>query len=390
MRVMHFCFLMPQQEQYSPVSGGAIATVTANVAHQLQSLSHQVSVVASECCEPVYGEGRVHTVRVGATGAIFEIAAHLEARVRGWDSPNGGRFYAAGLSVIQRIRPDVVVLANDLERIAPVRRLLPKSRIVVWIHNECRLRKAPAEGLKDADLFLCCSDYIKNWLVREYGLALSRVHTALAGIDTSLYYPATQGSTQGELRVLYTGRLDPNKGVDVAVEVVGRLRKEGVPIRLSVAGNVWFYRQKGADRDPFQQRLRRAMRKDGVDWIGHVPRRFLPEVMRQHDVALVPSRSEEPFGLVVLESMASGLAVLASPRGGLSEACGGAAMLVEPENTKAIAQWLEGLSLDRSELQSWKNRSLERVKTARWSGTAEVLCRAVGVDAREVQTCETL
>ena len=372
------------------MSGGAIATVTAHVAHELQSLSHQVSVVASECCEPVYGEGTVHTVRVGSAGAFFEIAAHLEARLRGWDSPNGGRFYEAGLSVMERLRPDVVVLANDLERIAAVRRLLPKSRIVAWIHNECRLRKGAAEGLRNADLFLCCSDYIKNWLIQEYGLAGSRVHTALAGIDTNLYYPATQSSTQGELRVLYTGRLDPNKGVDVAVEVVGRLRKEGVPIRLSVAGNVWFYRQKGADRDPFQQGLRRAMREGGVDWIGHVPRRFLPDVMRRHDVALVPSRSEEPFGLVVLESMASGLAVLASPRGGLSEACGGAAMLVDPENTAAIEQWLEGLSLDRSELHRWRIRSLERVKTARWSGTAEVLCRAVGVETREVHACESL
>ena len=369
------------------MSGGAIATVTANVAHELQLMSHQVDVVAPECFEPVYGDGMVHPVEAGGEGALSELVAHLEARFRGWDSPHGGRFYAAGLKVLARLQPDVVVLANDLERISAVRRVLPSSRIVVWVHNECRLRKETSGGLMQADVFLCCSGYIKNWLVREYRLDASRVHTALAGINRSLFYSCNQASVQTELRLLYTGRLDPNKGVDIAVNVVANLRKRGIPVRLTVAGNIWFYLQKGSGRDPFQKRLRSSMRDAGVDWMGHVPRRFLPGVMRQHDVALVPSRSEEPFGLVVLESMASGLAVVASPRGGLMEACGGAAMIVDPENSAEIEQWLERLSSDRTELNKWKGRSLERAKTAKWSCTAEVLCRSVGAQTMEVQEC---
>jgi glycosyltransferase involved in cell wall biosynthesis len=387
---MHFCFLMQQLEHYSPVSGGAIATVTANVAHELQSSRHRVDIIAPECFEPLYAEGRVHTIRTGSTGAVAEIAAHLEARLRNWDSPNAGRFYAAGLKVLEQLQPDVVVLANDLERITAVRRLLPNVRIVVWIHNECRLRKATPNVLRDADVFLCCSDYIKNWLVREYGLEVARVHTAHAGINRNLFYPSNEVALRNEVRVLFVGRLDPNKGVDIAVDVVTRLRRKGVPIVLSVAGNVWFYRQKGANRDPFQNRLRSAMSEGGVDWMGHVPRRFLPGVMRRHDVALVLSRSEEPFGLVVLESMASGMAVLASPRGGLSEACGGAAMIVDPENTEGIERRLEELSFSRTELNKWKGRSIERVKNASWSDTAEVLCRGVGAQTMEVQECISL
>lgn len=375
---MHFCFLMPQLERYSPVSGGAIATVTANVSCELLRNSHRVDVITAECCEPVYEYGTVHEVRAGANGAISEMAAHLEARLRGWDSPNGGRYYSAGLKVLAKLQPDIVVLANDLERITAVRLLLPSVRIVVWVHNECRLGRGMPDRLKDADVFLCCSDYIRNWMMSEYGLNASSVYTAYAGIDGTRFTPESLPSDQKELRVLFTGRLDPNKGVDIAVDVVGRLRGKGVPIRLSVAGNVWFYPRKGADRDPFLSRLRTAMRGGGVDWMGHVPRRFLPEVMRRHDVALVPSRSKEPFGLVVLESMASGLAVVASPRGGLSEACGGAAMLVDPEDAGGIETFLERLCRNRAELDSWKVRSLERVKTARWSATAEMLCSAVG------------
>ena len=390
MKEMRFCFLMPQLEHYSPVSGGAIATVTANVARELQFMGHRVDVVAADSYDPVYAAGCFHSVRESSGGALFEIAAHFEARLRGWDAPHGGRYYSAGLRLLERLQPDVVVLANDLARISAVRRLLPRVRIVVWMHNECRLRKGMPNGFGDADAFLCCSHYVKNWLVREYGLALSRVHTAHAGIDRTLFYPDTTTTAQRDLRVLFTGRLDPNKGVDIAVNVVSRLRKKGASIRLSVAGNVWFYRLKGGERDPFQTGLRTAMRDGGVDWMGHVPRRFLPAVMRRHDVALVPSRSEEPFGLVVLESMASGLAVVASPRGGLSEACGGAGMLVDPEDNNGMERTLERLSMDPDDLGSWKARSLERVKTADWSGTAGVLCRAVGAQTREVQECETL
>ena len=384
---MRFCFLMPQLERYSPVSGGAIATVTANVARELQFMGHKVDVVATDSCDPVYEAGCLHSVREMAGGALFEIAAHLEARLRGWDAPQGGRYYSAGLRFLERLQPDVVVLANDLERISAVRRLLPRVRIVVWMHNECRLRKGTPNRLGDADAFLCCSHYVRDWLLRQYGLALSCVHTAHAGVDRRLFYPGTQTSVQRDLRVLFTGRLDPNKGVDIAVSVVSRLREKGVRIRLTVAGNVWFYRLKGGGRDPFQSRLRTAMRNGGVDWMGHVPRRFLPAVMRRHDVALVPSRSEEPFGLVVLESMASGLAVVASPRGGLSEACGGAGMLVDPEDNTGLEATLDKLSVDRNELESWKARSLERVKTADWSNTAGVLCRAVGPQTREGHEC---
>jgi glycosyltransferase involved in cell wall biosynthesis len=374
---MRFCFLMPQLEHYSPVSGGAIATVTANVAHELERGGDCVDVIAPDCGEPTYRRGKLHLVNVHKAGALREIAAHLEARLRRWHFPHEGRFFSKSLQTLGRVSPDVVVLANDLERISLVRRLLPRSKVVVWLHNECRLRKGSGSRLSDADAFLCCSDHIKRWFVAEYDIPSARVYTAYAGIDRSAFYPEADDPDQKELRLLFTGRLDPNKGVDIAVDSVLRLRAMGLPIQLSIAGNIWFYGQGNAYRDAFQCRLRAAMGADGIDWLGHVPRRFLPRVMRQHDVGLVLSRSDEPFGLVVLESMASGLAVLASPRGGLPEACSGAAILVEPNNTTEIERVLHRLCEDRDELRRWKKRSLSRVQSASWSATAWALRRAV-------------
>ena len=374
---MRFCFLIPQMEHYSPVSGGAIATITANVSAELEARGHLVAIVGCECADPIYKKGLFHPVDLGRRSALLKTTAHLEARLRRWDAPDEGRFYSKVLEILVSMRPDVVVLANDLERITAVRRLLPDTRIVVWVHNKCRMRGRSTAGLYAADAFLCCSDYIKNWLLCEYGLDAARVLTAYAGVDRGVFYPSPQINTGPELRVLFTGRLDPNKGVDRAVNAVGRLRKEGVRIRLSVAGNVWFYSREGSERDRFQRSLRAAMEEAEVDWMGHVPRRFLPGLMRSHDVALALSRSDEPFGLVVLESMASGLAVIASLRGGLGEACGGAAMVADPDDADEVERLLYALSQDEAALRNWKGRSLERVKTACWSETAEVLCQAV-------------
>ncbi len=364
-------------EHYSPVSGGAIATVTVNVCKELQFLGHSVNVIAPDCCEPLYGEGTLHLIRSGEPHPVFESALHFEARFRGWDAPNEGRFYAKSLAILRGLRPDVVVLANDLRRASSVRRAVPAAKIVCWMHNECGWPKGMTDNCSDVDAFLCCSEYIRDWFIQRYSLDKTRVYTALAGVDQESFYPSSESNHGRNLRVLFTGRLDRNKGVDIAVETISRLRGKGVPIRLSVAGNSWFYQRRGMEKSRFQVGLRRAMRESGCDWLGHVPRRFLPEVMRGHDVALVLSRSREPFGLVVLESMASGLAVIASQRGGLPEACGGAAMLVDPDDSERVSDLLESLAEDPAELVRWRDRSFQRSTAARWSHTADVLCSAV-------------
>jgi glycosyltransferase involved in cell wall biosynthesis len=372
---------MPQLEHYSPVSGGAVATITANVSMELETRGHTVTVVGPECGEPVYETGLFQCVDDEKRLPLTKSIGHIEARFRGWDAPHEGRFYSKGFALLGRIQPDVVVLSNDLERAHLVKKRLPRARIIVWVHNRCRLRGAGTDGIRHADAFLCCSDYIKNWLTREYGLDARRVQTAHAGIDRRLFYPSAPQHRQPGLRVLFTGRLDRNKGVDRAVQAVSTLRSLGLGIRMSVAGNAWFYRKDGSESDTFQRTLRAAMKKAEVDWLGHVPRRFLPGVMRSHDVALVLSRSDEPFGLVVLESMASGLAVIASPRGGLGEACAGAAMMTDPDAPDGVERLLRTLATDESVLEGWKRRSLERVKTASWNATADVLCSAAGCGA---------
>jgi glycosyltransferase involved in cell wall biosynthesis len=374
---MRFCFVMLPFEYYSPVSGGAIATVTMNVARELEQQGHEAFVLAHDDAQPVYSTAAVRFLPPNPNGFMRNIISHFQARVHGWDWPNQGRFWKNVNHELRSLNPDVVVLSNDLVGAIDVRNALPGVKIVVWVHNECHSSGDIPSGLAAADVFLGCSCYIERWLVGRCALPPDKVRVAYAGVDGAVFFPAKQQQSD-RLRLLYTGRLDHNKGVDVVVEVFRRLKKMDVPVSLTVAGHAWFYNREMRREEPFLKNLRKEMKELEVDWLGHVPRRWLPGVMREHDIALVLSRSQEPFGLVVLEAMASGLAVIASPYGGLSEACGEAGIFVDPEKPSEITQKLECLYRHQSELESWKESSRERAMRAKWRDTANVLLLAVG------------
>jgi glycosyltransferase involved in cell wall biosynthesis len=105
-------------------------------------------------------------------------------------------------------------------------------------------------------------------------------------------------------------------------------------------------------------------------------------MVREHDIVCVLSRSEEPFGLVALEAMASGCAVIASPRGGLPEACGGAALLADPDDLPAIIDAMRKLVTDPDFLARTKRQSVERAARAPWSACAQLVEEACAPSSR--------
>ncbi len=375
---MRICFVLPVIEYFSPVSGGAVATVTRHLARELEQLGHEVSVVTPDDAQPLYADGRVFPVHMQVNRGARRLLEHARARLLGWAHPQQEHYWECALEIVAREKPDVVVLANDLVGAHRVRRVLPEVRVVCWLHNECTVSQKQIRMLEQNDLFVCCSEYVRRWFLREYRRDASRVFTVHAGVDHTAFTPRGESPVGGPLRLLFVGRLDPNKGVDLAVECARRFRQRALPVELTVVGHTWFYKRSCAASERYLVSLRDGMREAGAVWTGHVPRDFLPEVIRRHDVALVLSRSQEPFGLVVLEAMASGLAVVASFRGGLREACGGAARIVDPENIDGIMEVLLRFHHRREELAEWKLHAIQRAERARWGGTAGEFLGALG------------
>jgi glycosyltransferase involved in cell wall biosynthesis len=149
-------------------------------------------------------------------------------------------------------------------------------------------------------------------------LGLSRVDVEVwgRGVDTSLFHP---GRRSQDLRaafgmgsrftLLYVGRLAPEKRVDQVVDAF-RLANEVLPkgvIHLVLAGT-----------GPLEAELRRKA-PAGVTFLGMLDRKSrLPDLYANCDAFLFASVTET-LGLVVLEAMASGLPVIATPAGGVAD-----------------------------------------------------------------------
>lgn len=166
------------------------------------------------------------------------------------------------------------------------------------------------------------------------------------GVDSELYAPSRRSNALREaygfgnaFTFVHVGRLAAEKGVDRIVEAF-RLASEGAPdgmMRLVIAGS-----------GPCEAALRaRASRH--VTFLGHLDRKtFLPKLYASGD-AFVFSSLTETLGLVVLEAMASGLPVIATPAGGVADHLrdGVNGIAYPPADVGALAKAMLKLVFDR-------------------------------------------
>lgn len=114
------------------------------------------------------------------------------------------------------------------------------------------------------------------------------------------------------LKALFIGRLDPEKGLHLAIEALGRLREQGLILPLSVAGS--------GDAD-YTAHCLDLCRQHGimsqVDFLGW--QQDPTALYHQHQLLLMPTLMREPFGLVIVEAMLRGLAVFAPAAYGPAE-----------------------------------------------------------------------
>ena len=125
------------------------------------------------------------------------------------------------------------------------------------------------------------------------------------GVDRELFNPArrdlswrrAQGLADEEIVILFFGRLVLEKGVEEFVSTVGKLQQRGVRARALVVG-------AGPAAEAFQS-------LPGAVLTGHIDEGALARAVASADILLHPSTTET-FGNVVLEAMASGLAIVAA------------------------------------------------------------------------------
>ena len=141
-------------------------------------------------------------------------------------------------------------------------------------------------------------------------------------------------------RLLYVGRIDPDKGIDLAVAALADLPPQAV-LTIAGAGDAGYE----AELSDQAKSLGVAER---VVFLGSVQTAALPELYAAADAVLFPIRWDEPWGLVPLEAMGIGRPVVAVPKGGAASYLRDEenSLLIAPEDPDALAAAVRRLAAD--------------------------------------------
>jgi glycogen synthase len=286
---------------------------------------------------------------------------------------------AAILASILAARADLVHvhLGEDLT-ILPVGAAaarLNRLPLVLTIHTSLRhtltvsdLRSAvlktiggPIErwGEHFAEVVLVITPRLYRLLLSD-GVEENRLHLIPPGVNPSLFEgPFEDPFTDvGKPRVLFVGRLAPQKGVRTLVEAAGLLKDPSAQVLLVGDGP----KRKALERD-----AERLGVGDRLHFVGFVAHDRLPAVLAHADLLVLPSLYEE-LGTVLLEAMQAALPIVASKTGGIPDVIedGVNGILVPPGEPEAFAHAINRLLADRDLVRRLSEGAQERVKDHDW------------------------
>jgi glycogen(starch) synthase len=216
------------------------------------------------------------------------------------------------------------------------------------------------------DLGLRHCHFTSKALKEQYlgcGFPLSSGSVIYWGIPLDAYVPGNRAGPNNDVKLLFVGQLEKQKGVHTALQAVAKLvKKRGVKSpRLTIVG-------AGKDREYYQRLTQLVIDSNingRVEFLGKVPRDDLPEIYNEHDILIFPSVVEEAFPLTLLEAMACGLAVVATTTGGSKEILvdGWNSLTFRAEHPDELAARLERVIENERLRQYVSENAVETVKS---------------------------
>jgi glycosyltransferase involved in cell wall biosynthesis len=219
--------------------------------------------------------------------------------------------------------------------------------------------------------------------IRSRGARGTRVHVIGHGIDSEGY--AERERLPDEPSILFLANLEYRKGIFTLLEAFDRVAATVPRCTLQIWGT-------GAEAAAVDRRIEQSAFKDRIHRRGHAPRERVSEIMRSHSVYCMPSHGE-PFGMTLLEAMASGVPVVTTDCGGpphiLHEAGGRVVPMRDADRLAgALVEIVSNVELQRSmgvynrrrieEEFDW-SRSLDRMESV----YERVLSQQAGPPARD-------
>jgi glycosyltransferase involved in cell wall biosynthesis len=313
---MKIAIIAPPWVPVPPPAYGGTEAVLDTLARGVQAAGHDVLLYAtgdSTCPVPIEStfERALGTVSTGAASELCHVVEAYE-RLLEWD-------------------PDVV---HDHTLVGPVYSDRYDLPVVTTNH-------APFQG-ELGPLYRMIAHTVPIIAISDHQ-AGSADDTPIAavihhGVDMDAH---PMGGGEGGY-ALFLGRMSPTKGVHTAAKVA---REAGMPLKIAAK------MREPAEKEYFRERVEPLL-GDGIEYMGEVAQPAKLDLLRDAICLLNPIEWDEPFGMVMIEAMACGTPIVATPRGSAPELIDdGVTGFVRHTFEGQLGAVLEASSLDRTKVR---------------------------------------
>jgi glycosyltransferase involved in cell wall biosynthesis len=281
-----------------------------------------------------------------AEAALAEVAPRLvlgvhRLAIRREPLPTDALVWARFARLIRRLKPDV--LHGHGAKAGAFIRLKGRSKTTIRVYTPhggslhyplstlkgafyARLERAL---MNNTDLFLFESAFARDTYQRTIGIPRGLVRCVFNGVTADEFDPIVKAQDSTDL--VYVGEFRHIKGADLLIDAVARLRTDGRPVTLTLAGD-------GEESAALKAQVHRLGLDEAVRFIGHVKARY---GFSKGNLLVVPSRGDSmPY--VVIEAAAAGIPMVAANVGGIPEIFGDQTeALFAPNIVTAMADAIE-------------------------------------------------
>jgi glycosyltransferase involved in cell wall biosynthesis len=244
------------------------------------------------------------------------------------------------------------------------------------------------EVYRGCDRVFALTDIERDQIHALYGVSSDRIGVIPPGVDIDVFRPGKSKAGSREklhlpdtLTVSTLGRLDSRKGLDLFLRAAGALRDRHEFPSLSVVLSAGDGSPGEAEeRDKLNRIIEKLQLQAVLTWLPVLPEAQVPDFYQASDVFVLPSRYE-PFGIVMLEAMATGVPVVATTNGGPSKVIehGRDGYLVDPESSDRLAGLIADLLIDTDRRVAFGQNARAKVEAEySWTSIAERFRTAYG------------
>jgi glycosyltransferase involved in cell wall biosynthesis len=315
---------------------GGIFRHILDLANGQADRGHQVGIIADSLTGGERADAALAEISPRLKLGVHRFAIHREP------FPTDALVWAHFMRLIRRLKPDVLhghgAKAGVFIRLKSrsddtIRVYTPHGGSLHYPRNTFKgalYSRMERALMNSTELFLFESAFARDTYQRTIGIPQGLVRCVFNGVTADEFDPLAVAADATD--VVYVGEFRNIKGTDLLIDAVARLRADGKPVTLTLAGD-------GEELGALKAQIQRLGLEEAVRFIGHVKARY---GFSKGRVLVVPSRGDSmPY--VVIEAAAAGIPMVAANVGGIPEIFGPAHAdsLFAPNIVGAMADAIE-------------------------------------------------